>query len=177
MCFVCRSASLCGRTNIEQLYPSSNLGLPSGTGQGLQKCQCMCQWWSDSGYGCRWDMHLKWQLIWSACSLPQHPPRDPTNLLQWQAPCSSQVSLTCSPLPQTSTCTALGLPKPLCMHSMRNKGGFQMVIIVIFIACYHFCHYLPLFTSIRRAPLHMLLTNPECDTDSACHVILRRCSS
>jgi hypothetical protein len=135
MCFVCRSASLCGRTNIEQLYPSSNLAFPSEIGQGLQKCQCLCQRWSDSGHGCRWGVHLKWQLIWSACSLPQHPQHGPTDPLQWQAPCSSQVSLSCSLLPQISICFALSLPKHLGVHSMQNKGGFQMMTLVISIAC------------------------------------------
>ncbi len=148
MCFACTSGSLCGRTNTKQLYPSSNLVFQSGFGQGLQQSQCLCQQWSDSGRGDdRWDVHLKWQLIWSACSLPRHPLRDPTNLLQWQAPCSSQVSLSCSPLPHIICFTAL--PKRLCRHSMRNKGGFQITTSVISIACHHFCHYLPLFTSIQ----------------------------
>ncbi len=139
---------MCGRSNTKQLYPFSNLVFRSGIGHGLQQSQCLCQWWFDSGCGCRWGAHLKWQLIWSACSLPQHPLHGSTDPLQWQAPCSSQVSLSCSPLPQISTCIALGLQKvyagTACAARWLPNGCYSH-----FHCFLTHCHYLPLLASIQ----------------------------
>lgn len=93
-------------------------------------------------------MHLKWQLIWSACSRPQHPLHGSTDPLQWQAPCSSQVSLSCSPLPQISTCIALGLQKvyagTACAARWLPNGCYSH-----FHCFLTHCHYLPLLASIQ----------------------------
>lgn len=123
-------------------------------------------------------MHLKWQLIWSACSLPQHPLHGPTDPPQWQAPCSSQVSLSCSPLPQISTCIALGLQKvyagTACAARWLPNGCYSH-----FHCFLTHCHYLCLlaYRPDCSAQLHMLLANLGCKTDSARSIVLRRCSS